>query len=63
MVGVTVFLSPAPDAQEFSDDKPVEYFLTFCACQALQSGPIEWVAMHRIHHKESDEEPDPIPRW
>ena len=59
MVGVTVAYHRLLTHRSFQTYKPVEYFLTFCACQALQSGPIEWVAMHRIHHKESDEEPDP----
>ena len=59
MVGVTVSYHRLLTHRSFQTYKPVEYFLTFCACQALQSGPIEWVAMHRIHHKESDEEPDP----
>jgi len=59
MVGVTVSYHRLLTQRSFQTYKPVEYFLTFCACQALQSGPIEWVAMHRIHHKESDEEPDP----
>ena len=59
MVGVTVCYHRLLTHRSFQTYKPVEYFLTFCACQALQSGPIEWVAMHRIHHKESDEEPDP----
>ncbi len=59
MVGVTMSYHRLLTHRSFQTYKPVEYFLTFCACQALQSGPIEWVAMHRIHHKESDEEPDP----
>ena len=59
MVGVTISYHRLLTHRSFQTYKPVEYFFTFCACQALQSGPIEWVAMHRIHHKESDEEPDP----
>ncbi len=59
MLGVTICYHRLLTHRSFQTRKPIEYFLTFCACQALQSGPIEWVAMHRIHHKESDEEPDP----
>ncbi len=59
MLGVTICYHRLLTHRSFQTYKPIEYFLTFCACQALQSGPIEWVAMHRIHHKESDEEPDP----
>ena len=39
--------------------KWVEYFLTTCALLALEGGPINWVATHRIHHKCSDREGDP----
>ncbi|HRK33892.1 MAG TPA: fatty acid desaturase [Candidatus Hydrogenedentes bacterium] len=39
--------------------KPIEYLLTCFGCFALQGGPITWVATHRLHHKESDEEEDP----
>ncbi len=39
--------------------KPVEYFLTMCACLALEGGPISWVATHRVHHKYSDKHGDP----
>ena len=35
------------------------YALIVCGCLALQGGPISWVAYHRLHHKESDHEPDP----
>lgn len=39
--------------------KWVEYFLTVCATLALEGGPIFWVAIHRIHHQNSDKEGDP----
>ena len=39
--------------------KWVEYFLTTCALLALEGGPINWVATHRIHHARSDHEGDP----
>ena len=59
MFGITICYHRLLTHRSFRTYKWMEYFLTFCACQALQSGPIEWTAMHRIHHKESDEEPDP----
>jgi stearoyl-CoA desaturase (delta-9 desaturase) len=37
----------------------VEYFLTMCGSLALESGPICWVATHRIHHQYSDRNGDP----
>ena len=36
-----------------------EYFLTVCACLALEGGPIFWVSTHRVHHQLSDQEGDP----
>lgn len=45
--------------RSYKTPKIVEYILTCCGCLALQGGPITWVATHRLHHKESDEEPDP----
>src|SRR5215469_3372733 len=37
----------------------VEYFLTTCGTMALEGGPIFWVATHRVHHQNSDQEGDP----
>jgi fatty-acid desaturase len=34
----------------FKTPKAVEYFLTFCGTLGLQSGAINWVTTHRIHH-------------
>ncbi|HEY2934723.1 MAG TPA: fatty acid desaturase [Acidobacteriota bacterium] len=39
--------------------KPLEYFLTLCGTTALEGGPINWVATHRIHHAHSDRDGDP----
>src|SRR3984885_14757571 len=39
--------------------KWVEYFVTMCGCLALEGGPIFWVATHRVHHQNSDQEGDP----
>ena len=43
----------------FKTPKAVEYFLTVCGTLALQSGPIQWVATHRIHHAYTETENDP----
>lgn len=43
----------------FEASKPLRYFLTFCGCLALQDGPIQWVATHRLHHKETEQTNDP----
>ncbi|MFP5233473.1 MAG: acyl-CoA desaturase [Acidobacteriota bacterium] len=37
----------------------LEYLLTACGCLALEGGPIFWVATHRVHHQNSDQEGDP----
>lgn len=39
--------------------KLVEYFLVTCGTLALEGGPIQWVATHRIHHAHTDREGDP----
>lgn len=39
--------------------KVVEYFLVICGTLSLESGPISWVATHRIHHAHTDIEGDP----
>src|SRR5690242_10392717 len=43
----------------YKTPKWVEYFLTTCATLALEGGPIFWVAVHRIHHQNSDKQGDP----
>lgn len=43
----------------FKAPKFVEYFLTFCGTLGLQSGAINWVATHRIHHAFTETEKDP----
>jgi stearoyl-CoA desaturase (delta-9 desaturase) len=43
----------------YKTPKWVEYFLTGCGTMALEGGPIFWVATHRVHHQNSDQEGDP----
>ena len=43
----------------FRTPKWVEYFVTMCGTMALEGGPIFWVATHRVHHQNSDQEGDP----
>jgi fatty-acid desaturase len=43
----------------FKTPKPVEYFMTLCGALAMQGGPIDWVATHRIHHAHTDVSGDP----
>jgi len=41
----------------------VERFFVFLALCCLEDAPATWVATHRVHHKDSDEEPDPHSPW
>ncbi len=43
----------------FKAPKLVEYGLAACGALALEGGPVSWVATHRIHHQNSDQEGDP----
>ncbi len=43
----------------FKTPKWVEYILTTCGTLALESGPIQWVSTHRIHHAFTDQPQDP----
>jgi len=43
----------------FKTSRPFEYFLALCGTLALEGGPINWVATHRIHHAHADDEGDP----
>jgi fatty-acid desaturase len=37
----------------------MEFILSACGTLALEGGPIFWVATHRVHHQNSDQEGDP----
>src|SRR6185437_9992988 len=43
----------------YKTPKWIEYFLTICGTMALEGGPIFWVAIHRLHHQNTDREGDP----
>ena len=43
----------------FKAPKFVEYFLSFCGTLALQSGAINWVTTHRMHHAFTETDKDP----
>ena len=44
--------------RSFQTPKWLEYFLVFCGSLSCQSGPIEWIGLHRHHHAYSDQKPD-----
>jgi stearoyl-CoA desaturase (delta-9 desaturase) len=37
----------------------LEYFFAVCGTLTLEGGPIFWVATHRVHHQNSDQDGDP----
>jgi len=45
--------------RSYKTPKWVEYVLTVCGTLALEGGPIFWVATHRVHHQNTDQEGDP----
>jgi fatty-acid desaturase len=45
--------------RSFHTPKWFEYTLALLGTLNWQGGPIRWVGVHRIHHKESDQEHDP----
>lgn len=43
----------------FKTPKFIEYFLTICGTLGLQSGALNWVTTHRMHHAFTETEKDP----
>ena len=43
----------------FKTYKWMEYLLTVCATLTLEGGPFFWVAIHRVHHQNTDKDGDP----
>lgn len=43
----------------FKAPKWLEYFFTTCGTLGLQSGSLNWVTTHRIHHQFTEQEDDP----
>jgi stearoyl-CoA desaturase (delta-9 desaturase) len=58
-VGVTMGYHRLLTHRSFHTPKFVEYGLTALGSLATQGGPLQWVAVHRIHHKHSDSDGDP----
>ncbi|MDJ0575562.1 MAG: acyl-CoA desaturase [Xenococcaceae cyanobacterium MO_234.B1] len=57
--GITVGFHRLATHCSFETTKPVEYFFIFLGTLACQGGPIDWIGLHRIHHKYSDTVSDP----
>jgi len=58
-IGITLGFHRLASHQSFDTPKWVEYILILCGTLACQGGPIDWVGLHRIHHKYSDTDLDP----
>jgi stearoyl-CoA desaturase (delta-9 desaturase) len=59
MLGVTIGYHRLLTHQGFTCPKWFEHTLAVLGVCTLQDSPTRWVAIHRVHHKESDHQPDP----
>lgn len=59
MMGITIGYHRLLTHQGFQCPKWFEYTLAILGICTLQDSPARWVAVHRQHHKHSDEQPDP----
>ncbi len=58
-IGISLTFHRLLTHRSFKTPKWFEYFLTCCGCLACQGGPVQWIGVHRIHHKHSDDHGDP----
>jgi stearoyl-CoA desaturase (delta-9 desaturase) len=58
-LGITLGFHRLVTHRSFETPKWLEYFFIFCGTLACQGGPIDWIGLHRIHHKYSDAGGDP----
>lgn len=58
-MGITLCFHRLLTHRSFRTPKWFEYLLTTLGCLACQGGPIQWVGIHRLHHKHSDQTHDP----
>jgi fatty-acid desaturase len=59
MLGITIGYHRLLTHQGFVCPKWLEHFLALLGICCLQDSPARWVAIHRLHHRDSDERPDP----
>jgi stearoyl-CoA desaturase (delta-9 desaturase) len=57
--GVTMGYHRLLTHRSFHTPRPVEYILAVLGSLANQGGPLQWVAVHRVHHQHSDADGDP----
>lgn len=58
-LGITLCYHRLLSHRSFKTHKVVKYFLMLCGTLSFQGEPTWWAAMHRLHHRESDQEMDP----
>ena len=58
-LGVTLGFHRLLSHRSLEVPKWLEYFLVFCGTLSAQGSVIDWVGLHRMHHKYSDNSPDP----
>lgn len=58
-LGITLGYHRLLTHRSFKTHKWLEYTLATIGCLAAEGGPIEWVGLHRLHHKHSDTLEDP----
>lgn len=58
-LGITLCYHRLLSHRSFKTHKIVKYFLMLCGTLSLEGDPAWWVATHRLHHQESDQEMDP----
>lgn len=59
VLGITVGYHRLLTHKAFTAHKSVERFFAVLGVTALQNGPVDWIAEHRLHHAVSDTELDP----
>ena len=63
-IGVALGFHRLLSHRSFQTSHAFTYLLAFLGTLGLQTGPVSWVAHHRLHHKRSDQEDDPhTPRY
>lgn len=58
-IGITLCFHRLLTHRSFRTPRWFEYALTAAGCLAWQGGPVQWVGVHRLHHRHSDAELDP----
>jgi stearoyl-CoA desaturase (delta-9 desaturase) len=59
VLGITVGYHRLLTHKSFQTKKFVERFFALLGITAIQNGPVDWIAEHRLHHAVSDTELDP----